>query len=99
MVQLSYGPPSFRRLALGAKLGYDGEHNWTSKRGGAGVVMVRELAKALYGDVGPLLVDLHMALDYVDRYGRDLQRFEDWCSKVGLSDRVREFIVERLIRA
>lgn len=53
----------------------------------------------MYGDVRPLLVDLHMALDYDDRYGRDLQRFEEWCSKAGLSDRVREFIVERLIRA
>jgi len=66
-------------------------HDWGAWRGSrASVDALRRVAEAVAGRVGPLLVDLHLSLDYVWKHG--LGGYPAWAEELGIAREVREYI-------
>jgi len=68
-------------------------HDWGAWRGfRASVDALRRVAEAVAGRTGPLMVDLHLSLDYVWKWGLD--NYAAWAEELGIAAEVRSYIVK-----
>jgi len=66
-------------------------HDWGAWRGfRASVDALRRVAEAVAGRTGLLMVDLHLSLDYVWKWGLD--DYAAWAEELGIAEEVRNYV-------
>jgi len=72
-------------------------HDWGAWRGfRASVDALRRVAEAVAGRTGPLMVDLHLSLDYVWKWGLD--GYAAWAEELGIAKEVRNYVVKEFAK-